>query len=59
MMNRAERNEHHQKMREMKDRGQCQAYMAERHQKMMERAKERGRGMPAGPHPDACSYLPG
>ena len=57
MMNRAERREHHAKMMAMSDHAACTAYMDEHHAKMAERAKERGRALPAKPRRDACAPL--
>jgi Ni/Co efflux regulator RcnB len=57
MMNRAERNEHHDKMMAMTDHAACMAYMEQHHAKMAERAKERGRTLPAKPRRDACAAL--
>ncbi len=57
MMNRAERREHHDKMMAMSDHGACMAYMQEHHAKMAERAKARGRTLPAQPRRDACAPL--
>ena len=57
LMNRAERREHHAKMMAMSDHAACMAYMEEHHAKMAERAKERGRTLPAKPRRDACAPL--
>ena len=57
LMNRAERREHHAKMMAMSDHAACTAYMDEHHAKMAERAKERGRALPAKPRRDACAPL--
>jgi Ni/Co efflux regulator RcnB len=57
MMNRAERREHHDKMMAMTDPSACMAYMDQHHAKMAERAKERGRTLPAKPRRDACAPL--
>jgi Ni/Co efflux regulator RcnB len=57
MMNRAERKEHHDKMMAMTDHAACMAYMEQHHAKMAERAKERGRTLPAKPRRDACAAL--
>ena len=57
MMNRAERKEHHDKMMAMTDHAACTAYMEQHHAKMAERAKERGRTLPAKPRRDACAAL--
>jgi hypothetical protein len=57
MMSRAERKEHHDKMMAMTDPAACVAYMEQHHAKMAERAKERGRTLPAKPRRDACASL--
>jgi ABC-type nickel/cobalt efflux system permease component RcnA len=57
MMDRKERDEHRQKVRSMKSYDECKAYADEHHQKMMDRAKEKGRTMPATPRRDACAWL--
>jgi hypothetical protein len=57
MMTRAERKEHHDKMMAMTDHTACTAYMEQHHAKMAERAKERGRTLPAKPRRDACAGL--
>jgi hypothetical protein len=57
MMNRAERKQHHDKMMAMTDHAACMAYMEEHHAKMAERAKARGRTLPAKPRRDACAAL--
>ena len=57
MMTRAERREHHDKMMAMTDPAVCMAYMEQHHAKMAERAKERGRTLPAKPRRDACAPL--
>jgi hypothetical protein len=57
MMSRAERDEHRQKMMSMQNRGECMAYMEQHHAKMAERAKERGRAVPAMPRKNACERL--
>lgn len=57
MMTRQERDEHHRTMMGMKDHGACSTYMQEHHAKMVDRAKERGRAMPATPPQDGCAWL--
>ena len=57
MMNRAERQEHHDKMMAMTDHGACMTYMEQHHAQMAERAKERGQTLPAKPRRDACAVL--
>ena len=57
MMSRAERREHHDKVMAMTDPAACMAYMEQHHAQMVERAKERGRTLPAKPRRDACASL--
>jgi hypothetical protein len=57
MMSRAERNEHHKMMQSMKTHDECMAYMDKHHAQMMDRAKEKGRPMPAKPRQDGCAWL--
>jgi hypothetical protein len=57
MMDKKERGDHRQKMRSMTSYEECKAYADEHHQKMMDRAKEKGRTMPATPRRDACAWL--
>jgi hypothetical protein len=57
MMDKKERGEHRQKMRAMKSYDECRAYADEHHQKMMDRAKEKGRTPLATPRRDACTWL--
>jgi hypothetical protein len=57
MMDKNERGEHRQKMRAMKSYDECKAYADEHHQKMMDRAKEKGRTPLATPRRDACASL--
>jgi hypothetical protein len=57
MMDKKERGEHRQKMRAMKSYDECRAYADEHHQKMMDRAKEKGRTPLATPRRDACAWL--
>lgn len=57
MMSRSERREHREQMMAMTDHGACMAYIEEHHAKMAERAKERGRSVPAKPRRDPCAPL--
>lgn len=57
MMSRQERQEHRTKMRSMTDYAECKAYMDQHHQQMVERAKDKGRSVPAQPRRDACVGL--
>lgn len=57
LMSRAERKQHHDKMMAMTDHGACMVHMQEHHAKMAERAKERGRVVPAKPRNDPCIAL--
>ena len=57
LMSWAERNEHRKAMRAMKTYDECKAYLDQHHEKMMERAKERGKEpLPDTPR-DACERL--
>lgn len=58
MMSPQERNEHRERMRSMKTYEECQAYMAQHHTEMAERAKAQGGKLPAQPRRDACAGLP-
>lgn len=57
LMNRAERQAHHDKMRGMKSHEECKAYLEQHHAQMAERAKASGRAMPHEPRHDACAPL--
>lgn len=59
MMNRAERDEHRQKMRSMTNADECKAYQDKHHAEMVERAKQRKLTAPAAPMPrhDPCARL--
>jgi hypothetical protein len=57
MMDKKERGEHREKMRSMKSYDECKAYADEHRQKMMDRAKEKGRTPLATPRRDACAWL--
>jgi hypothetical protein len=56
MMTPQERDEHRNRMRAMTDHADCTAYMEHR-QQMLERAKKKGRTMPAEARRDACASL--
>jgi hypothetical protein len=57
MMTPQERREHHEKMRSLHTPDECRNYMEQHHQQMVERAKARGRDMPARPRRDACAMM--
>lgn len=57
MMSRQERQEHHDKLRSMKDYDECKAYMDKHHDEMVARARKEGRSQPARPRRDACAAL--
>ena len=57
MMNSQERNEHREHMRSLKDYDECKAYMAQHHEQMAARAKERGGKTLLQPLRDACIGL--
>ncbi len=58
MMTPAERGTHRDRMHSFKTAAECRTYMDERHKLMSERAKERGRSVPATPRRDPCAGLP-
>lgn len=58
MMTPAERDAHRERMASFKNESDCRAYLDEHHKTMADRAKERGRTMPAKPRRDACAGLP-
>lgn len=58
LMTPAERSAHRDKMHSFKTEGECRAYVDEQHRLMGERAKERGRSLPAQPRHDPCAGLP-
>jgi hypothetical protein len=57
MMTDAERQQHRDKLAALKTYDECHAYMAEHHDLMVTRAKDKGASMPAQPRRDACSGL--
>jgi hypothetical protein len=57
MMTSAERQEHMAKMRGFTTRKECEAYIADHHRLMAERARRRGASMPAEPHMNPCAGL--
>ena len=59
MMTRTERNAHRDQMRAMKTYDECTAYMAQHHEQMVARAKEKGGQALAAPRRDACARLKG
>ncbi|MGA1288879.1 MAG: hypothetical protein ACO305_15330 [Rubrivivax sp.] len=58
MMTERERAEHQERMREMKTRQDCMAYMEKHREDMAERARERGREAMRQTRRDACAGLP-
>lgn len=58
MMTPAERGTHRDRMHSFKTEAECRAYMDEQHKLMSERARERGRTVPAAPRRDPCAGLP-
>jgi hypothetical protein len=56
-MTKQERIEHQKKMRSMQNHDECTAYVEQHHAMMVERAKEKGRSMPAEPRQDSCATL--
>ena len=57
MMNPQERDEHRERMRSMQSYDECKAYQQQHHDKMAERAKERGSKVLPSPRHDACAGL--
>jgi hypothetical protein len=57
LMTKQERIEHQNKIRSMKTYEECNAYVEQHHGQMSERAKEKGRTIPAKPRRDACAWL--
>lgn len=57
MMSKAERDEHRERMREMKTYEECRAYLDQHREKMAARATEQGRKALAQPRRDACASL--
>lgn len=57
MMSWQERNEHREKMRSFQTYEDCRAYLDQHHEKMMARAKEKGKEPLAQARRDACARL--
>ena len=57
LMTPEEREAHQQRMTGMKHREECQAYITEHHDRMMERAKAQGRKGLAKPRHDPCARV--
>ena len=57
LMTPEEREAHQQHMAGLKNREECQAYIAEHHDRMMERAKEQGRKGLSKPRRDPCARI--
>jgi hypothetical protein len=57
MMTPQEREEHQKKMMDLKSQGECKGYMGQHHQRMADRAKQRGGAMPGQPPRDMCEGL--
>jgi hypothetical protein len=57
MMTPEERNEHRDRMRNMKSYEECKAYQSQHHEQMAARAKERGGSPMPGPRRDACAGM--
>lgn len=56
-MTKQERMEHQEKMRSMQSHDECTAYVEQHHAMMVERAKEKGRSIPAKPRQDPCAAM--
>lgn len=57
MMNPEERAAHQARMRSATSREECERYMQEHHQRMTDRAKERGLPAPAAPRAGGCPAM--
>jgi len=57
MMTPQEREEHQKKMMALTSQGECKGYMGQHHQRMADRAKQRGGAMPGQPPRDMCEGL--
>lgn len=57
MMSPEEREAHQSRMKSATTREECERYMHEHHQRMTERAKERGQPAPAAPRADTCPAM--
>lgn len=57
LMTEQERAEHQTRMRAMTNHDECTAYMAQHHEQMVARAKEKGATIPAQPRRDPCAGL--
>lgn len=57
MMTPQERDEHRDRMRNMKTYDECKAYQAQHHEQMAARMKERGRQSMPAPRRDACAGM--
>ena len=57
MMTPQEREAHQKKMMDLKSQGECKGYMGQHHQRMADRAKQRGGAMPGQPPRDMCEGL--
>lgn len=57
LMSREERKEHRERMRAIKSHEECESYLAQHHEKMAARAKEKGGKPLAQARRDACKGL--
>lgn len=57
MMTPEERDAHRARMRSATSREECERFMQEHHQRMTDRAKERGMPAPAGPRAGSCPAM--
>ncbi len=57
LMTPEERQAHQQRMSSLKNREECQAYMAEHHEQMAARAQAQGRQALAKPRRDPCARI--
>lgn len=58
LMSAQERKEHQERMRSMKDRAECEAYVTEHYKRMQERATAQGKALPpAQPTERSCQFV--
>jgi hypothetical protein len=57
MMSPEERQAHRYRIQSASSREDCARYMEQHHQRMIERAKQRGESLPAPVRPDVCAGM--
>jgi hypothetical protein len=58
LMSPQERQQHHQRLKAMKTRRECEQFVQDHHREMMARAQQRHRPEPHAPHDNPCQELP-